>query len=257
MLKFAANLSMMFNEVPFLDRFGAARDAGFNGVEFLFPYDFPARDVGQRVRDNGLTQALFNLPPGDWDAGERGLGALPGREDEFNAGLEKALIYAEATGCKTLHAMAGIVPSGANTEQMFETFVENLTKATDLCAMPGSQLFWKRLIIKMRPATPTPCFRCSKRGQAVGRPNIGLQFDFYHVQIMDGNLIRNFDLYLNDISHIQVSSVQGRHEPDEGEINYPFIFKHIEASTYDKWIGCEYMPVGATRDGLDWLDAWR
>ena len=258
MLQFAANLSMMFNEVPFLDRFGAARDAGFNGVEFLFPYDFPARDVGQRVRDNGLTQALFNLPPGDWDAGERGLGALPGREDEFNAGLEKALIYAEATGCKTLHAMAGIVPSGASTEQMFETFVENLTKATDLCADAGVTIVLEALNNQDAPGYFLPhVFDAASVVQAVGRPNIGLQFDFYHVQIMDGNLIRNFDLYLNDISHIQVSSVQGRHEPDNGEINYPFIFKHIEASSYDKWIGCEYMPIGATRDGLAWLDSWR
>ena len=258
MLKFASNLTMMFNEVPFLDRFDAARDAGFNGVEFLFPYDFPAHDVGQRVRDNGLTQALFNLPPGDWKAGERGLGALPGREDEFKASVEKALTYAEVTGCKTLHAMAGIVVPNANTEQMFETFVENLIAAADLCADAGITIVLEALNSQDAPGYFLPHISDAARvAQAVGRPNIGLQFDFYHVQIMDGDLIRNFDLYLDDIDHIQVSSVQGRHEPNDGEINYPFIFEYINASAYDGWIGCEYMPAGATQDGLAWLDAWR
>jgi len=257
-LKFAANLTMMFNEVPFLERFDAARDAGFNGVEFLFPYDFTTRDVGQRVRDNGLTQALFNLPPGDWEAGERGLGALPGREDEFRANLEMALTYAEVTNCRTLHAMAGIVPSGANTEQMFETFVENLIAAADLCADAGITIVLEALNSRDAPGYFLPHISDAARvAQAVGRSNIRLQFDFYHVQIMDGDLIRNFDLYLDDIGHIQVSSVQGRHEPTDGEINYPFIFECINASAYDGWIGCEYMPTGATRDGLSWLDAWR
>ena len=145
MLKFAANLTMMFNEVPFLDRFDAARDAGFNGVEFLFPYDFPAHDVGQRVRDNGLTQALFNLPPGDWKAGERGLGALPGREDEFKASVEKALTYAEVTGCKTLHAMAGIVVR----------IVHPQTPAVDFVPCRGVARDWSRRAGVRRGMQPT------------------------------------------------------------------------------------------------------
>ena len=258
MLKFAANLTMMFNEVSFLERFGAASDAGFQGVEFLFPYDFPAADVGNRVHDHGLTQALFNMPPGDWSIGERGIAALPGREDEFKASVDTALTYAEATGCKTIHAMAGIVPDGVSTDQMFDTFVKNLTIAADAAIGSGITIVLEALNSQDAPGYFLPHVSDAARvAEAVGRPNIGLQFDFYHVQIMDGNLIRHFDHHLDRIGHIQISSVPARHEPDDGEINYPFIFTHIDASTYDGWIGCEYNPAGATTDGLGWLENLR
>ena len=258
MLNFAANLTMMFNEVPFLDRFKAAREANFEAVEFLFPYDHPPREIGARIRDNGLTQVLFNLPPGNWAYGERGIGALPGREDEFKASLETALAYAEATECKTLHAMAGIAPLGICREQMFDTFVENLNMACELCAQSGITIVLEALNDQDVPKYLTPRVSdVSRIINAVSHKNLGLQFDFYHVQIMDGNLVRNFDTHLHQIRHVQISSVQGRHEPDIGEINYPFIFNHIDSSSYHGWIGCEYMPKGNTIDGLGWLNHFR
>ncbi|MEK9724704.1 MAG: TIM barrel protein, partial [Rhodospirillaceae bacterium] len=178
MLNFAANLTMMFNELPFRDRFGAAKTAGFSGVEFLFPYDDPAAEIASRLDDNGLTQALFNLPPGDWAAGDRGMAALPGREDAFRASIDLALAYAEATGCKTLHVMAGIVPDGVSTEHMFETFVENLAVAADAFAAEGIAAVLEPLNSRDVPGYFLPHAADAARViKAVDRPNVGLQFD--------------------------------------------------------------------------------
>ena len=255
MLKFAANLTMMFNEVPFLERFDAAKKATFQGVEFLFPYAFTANDIGQRIDDNGLTQVLFNLPPGNWASGERGIAALPGREDEFKESLETALSYAEATGCKTLHVMAGIIPPGGSRGKMFDTLVGNLTMACESAGSAGVRIVLEPLNNQDVPGYFLPRLTDAVSViDTVGCTNLGLQFDFYHVQIMDGNLVYNFDDHLAKILHIQVSSVQGRHEPADGEINYPFIFKHIDASDYNGWLGCEYIPRTNTTDGLDWLN---
>ena len=258
MLNFAANLTMMFNEVPFLERFDAARKAAFLGVEFLFPYEFSANDIGQRIEDNGLTQVLFNLPPGNWESGERGIAALPGREDEFKESLETALTYAEATRCKTLHVMAGIIPPGGNLEEMFDTLVANLILACELARSAGVNIVLEPLNSQDVPEYFLPRVTDAVSViDTVGCTNLGLQFDFYHVQIMNGNLVYHFDDHLKHILHIQISSVQGRHEPADGEINYPFIFKHIDASRYNGWIGCEYIPKTNTTDGLVWLNKLR
>ena len=258
MLNFAANLTTMFTEVPFLERFRAARENDFTAVEFLFPYDHSPLDVGARILDNGLRQVLFNFPPGDWYSGERGIAALPGREDEFKASIETALTYAEATNCKTLHVMAGVVPPDISKEQMFDTFVKNLDMACGVCAQQDITIVIEALNNQDVPAYLLPRVSDAARLiNTVDHNNLGIQFDFYHVQIMNGNLVRNFDTYLNQIRHIQISSVQGRHEPDVGEINYPFILNHIEGSSYDGWIGCEYFPDGNTVDGLSWLHNFR
>ena len=246
---------MMFNEVPFLDRFDAARKANFQGVEFLFPYEFSANDIGQRINDHGLTQVLFNLPPGNWASGERGIAAVPGREDEFKESLETALSYAEATGCKTLHVMAGIIPLGGNRGEMFDTLVANLNMACESAGSAGVSIVLEPLNNQDVPGYFLPRLTDAVSViDTVDSTNLGLQFDFYHVQIMDGNLVCNFDYHLKHILHIQISSVQGRHEPADGEINYPFIFKYIDASLYNGWLGCEYIPRTNTTDGLDWLN---
>ena len=255
MLNFAANLTMMFNEVPFLERFKAARQASFLGVECLFPYEFSAYDIGQRLHDNDLTQVLFNLPAGNWESGERGIAALPGRKDDFKHSVELALDYAEATGCKTLHAMAGIIPRGGNREEMFDTLVINLNMACELAKSAGVSI-----VIEPLNNQDVPGYFISRVSDAaniiesVGCDNLGLQFDFYHIQIMDGNLVRHFNDHLKQVFHIQISSVPGRHEPIDGEINYSFIFKNIKASQYKGWIGCEYIPRTKTTDGLNWLN---
>ena len=256
MPKFAANLTMMFNEVPFLERFAAARNAGFAGVEMLFPYEFEASELAARLNDNGLTQALFNLPPGSWEAGERGLAALPGREDEFRAGVDLAVAYADAMECKTLHVMAGVVPAGVPWEQMFETFVDNLAYAADVFAKTGLTAVLEPLNSRDAPGYFLPHAADAARViKAVDRANVGLQFDFYHVQIMDGDLARNFKAHRDITRHIQVSGVPERHEPDIGEINYPYLFDLIDDSGYDGWVGCEYRPRADTTEGLGWLRA--
>lgn len=254
MPKFAANLTLMFTEVPMLERFAAARDAGFNGVEFLFPYEFQPADLATRLTDNGLTQALFNLPPGDWVAGERGIAALPGREDDFRASLDTALPYAEALGCKTLHVMAGIIPDGVAREAMFETFVANLALAADAFAELGITAVLEPLNSRDVPGYFQPRARdAAEVIAAVGRPNVRLQFDFYHVQIMDGDLAKNFDAFADITGHIQIAGVPERHEPDVGEVNYPYLFEKIDAAGYDGWVGCEYNPRTTTTDGLGWF----
>ena len=258
MLNFAANLTTMFNEVPFLERFNAAREANYKAVEFLFPYEHSPSELRDRIQNNGLKQVLFNLPPGDWTAGERGIGALPGREHEFRASLEIAMNYADAIECRTLHAMAGIAPPDTCEERMFDTFVENLKIACEICAQSNITIVLEPLNSQDVPKYFIPRLSDARRViNAVGCENLGLQFDFYHVQIMDGNLIRNFDTHIDQIRHIQISSVQGRQEPDIGEINYPFILNHINESSYDGWIGCEYVPRNDTIKGLGWLENFR
>jgi hydroxypyruvate isomerase len=252
MPKFAANLSMMFTEVDFLDRFAAAAGAGFTGVEYLFPYAYAADDLKQRLADNGLAQALFNMPPGDWDAGERGIAALPGREAEFRDGVERAIEYARALDCPQVHAMAGLAPGGG-TEKHLETYVENLRGAAKTCAGAGI-----RLLIEPINSRDMPGYFLDRPRQGLevlemaAVDNLYLQYDIYHAQIMEGSLAETIAANIGVIRHFQLAGVPGRHEPDVGEINYPYLFQTIDDLGYDGWIGCEYKPQGDTVAGLGW-----
>lgn len=249
MVKLAANLSMMFNEVPFLDRFAEAAACGFKAVEYLFPYDFTPEQVAEKLNAAGLQQALFNLPPGDWEKGERGLSSLPSREEEFMASLEKALTYAKALKCPRLHVMAGMRQHGANTE----TYVANLKKAAKRAAQDGVNL-----CIEPINQRDIPGFFLATTGQAVDvieavdEPNIGLQLDLYHLQISEGDLAMRTRALLDRVEHIQIAGNPDRHEPDIGEVYYPFLFDLLDELGYQGWIGCEYRPKAETKAGLSW-----
>jgi len=251
---FAANLSMMFTEVSFLERFKAASDAGFEAVEFLFPYAHPAPDVAARLKDHGLEQALFNAPPGDWDAGERGIAALPDRISEFRESIDKSLEYAHALDCKTLHVMAGLVPDPAARDDMLACYVENIRFAADRCQAEGVTVALEPLNSRDVPGYLMPTsVGVMDVIEMVGRPNVGLQFDFYHIQIMEGDLARRFEALIDDVAHVQISGVPERHEPNTGEVNYPYLFNMMDRLGYTGYVGCEYNPRAGTLDGLNWL----
>lgn len=255
MPKFAANLTMLFNEVPFLDRFDAAAKAGFTGVEYLFPYDYPVEQLVEPLRRNNLTQALHNLPAGDWAGGERGIATLPDRVDEFKAGVDKAIAYATALGCKQVNILAGI-PKNVDPAAARAVFVENLKYAA-----PKLQAAGIKLLIEMINTRDIPGFFLTSTKQAlaildeVGSDNLYLQYDLYHMQIMEGDLARTVEANLAKIAHIQLADNPGRNEPGTGEINYPFIFQFLDKIGYQGWVGCEYKPKAATTDGLGWLPA--
>jgi len=257
MPKLAANLTMMFCEQPFLQRFAAARANGFKGVEYHFPYDWPENIIATKLEENGLEQVLFNLPPGDWDAGERGLAALPGREQDFKSELERALDYAAALGCTRLHALAGIIQDENDRENMEDVFVENLRLASQRCADAGVSL-----MIEPINTIDMPGYFLNTSKQAlviinrVGVDNLFLQFDIYHQQIMEGNLTRSLSKLMPRIGHIQIASVPDRHEPDTGEVNDRQILNHLDETGYRGWVGCEYLPKGNTEQGLGWAAPW-
>lgn len=258
MPRLAANLSLMFNEVDFLDRFERAAKAGFAGVEYLFPYDFPAEDIAQRLNDNGLSQALFNLPPGDFTAGERGLAAMAGRQDEFKAALEKAVNYAEVVKCPTLHCMAGLVPDPKRRATAMEVYLENLTWACEQVANTDLTLVIEPINNRNIPGYFINYqYEGRQVIEHVGKPNLRLQLDLYHCQIMEGDLAVHVRDYADITSHIQIAGVPERHEPDVGEINYPYLFDVIDESGYTGWIGCEYNPAGNTEAGLEWFAPYR
>ncbi|MEZ5645544.1 MAG: hydroxypyruvate isomerase family protein [Burkholderiaceae bacterium] len=254
MPRFAANLTMMYNEVPFLDRFAAAARDGFDAVEYLFPYDHTPADMATRLKDNGLTQALFNLPPGDWAAGERGLACLPGREAEFAAGLEQALPYIEATGCRRVHAMAGLAPAGTDSQALDATYVRNLRLAAARLAPLGVTL-----LIEPINNRDMPGYHLNYQQHAhdvvaaVGADNLKVQMDFYHCQIMEGDLSKRLQHHFAGVGHIQIAGVPDRHEPDEGEINHPYLFDLLDRLGYNGFVGCEYRPRAGTSEGLGWL----
>ncbi len=254
MPKFAANLSMMFTEVPFPERFAAAAKAGFKAVEFLFPYDYAVADVTAWLKDNGLKNALFNMPPGNWVAGERGMASIPGREDEFMAGVDRALEYALALGTPTIHAMAGLIPPDADREAYRVTYVDNLGLAAKKLAAHGLTLVIEPINTRDMPGY---FLNTQAEGHAireeVGAPNLKVQMDFYHAQIMEGDLTKTFQKYLPHIGHIQIASVPDRHEPDEGELNFPHLYRLLDDSGYAGYVGCEYRPRGKTEDGLGWF----
>lgn len=256
MAKFAANLTMLFTELPFLDRFAAARKAGFEAVEYLFPYDFEVSDLVSRLKDNGLTQALHNLPAGNWAGGERGIASLAGREDEFRAGVDKAITYATALGCKQLNCLVGIPPAGHDPKAVDATVTENLRFASEKLAKEGIAL-----LVEAVNTRDIPGFYLNKTAQVRrliedGKlTNTFIQYDFYHMQIMEGDLARGVEANLDLIRHIQLADNPGRNEPGTGEINYDFLFRHLDRIGYTGWIGCEYKPAGKTEDGLGWLQA--
>lgn len=253
MPKFAANLTMLFNEVPFLDRFDEAAKAGFKGVEYLFPYDFEPGELVERLRRNNLTQVLHNLPAGNWGAGERGIAVLPDRQDEFREGVDKAITYATALGCKQVNILAGIAKD-VDPKDAHRVFVENLKYAAPKLKAAGI-----KLLIEMINTRDIPGFFLTSTKQAldildeVGSDNLYLQYDIYHMQIMEGDLARTMEANLAKIAHIQLADNPGRNEPGTGEINYPFLFGFLDKIGYQGWIGAEYKPAGKTTDGLSWL----
>lgn len=253
MPQFAANISLMYTEVPFLDRFAAAAADGFRGVEFLFPYEFAAQDVAEHLREHGLTQALFNLPPGDWTANERGMACQPGRVEEFRQCVLVAQAYARVIGCRSLHALAGKVPQGVSAEDARETYVSNLRWAAQTLAADGITL-----LIEPINGRDMPGYFLQRQQQAhdvvaqVGEPNLKVQMDFYHCQIMEGDLIRNLERHVASVGHVQIAGVPDRHEPDWGEIAYPQIFDRLDALGYAGCVGCEYRPRMGTSAGLGW-----
>jgi hydroxypyruvate isomerase len=256
MPQFAANLTMLFNEVPFLDRFEHAARAGFDAVEFLFPYAYPAQEIKQRLDANGLRLVLHNLPAGDWDAGERGIGCLPERADEFRDGVLRAIEYAGALGVKQLNCLAGKAPAGADEALLRKTFVANLRHAAGALKKAGI-----RLLIEPINTHDIPGFYLSRSAQAlsiideVDSDNLFLQYDIYHAQRMEGELAATLEKHLARIAHVQLADNPGRHEPGTGEINYPFLFAHLDRIGYRGHVGCEYKPATTTEAGLGWLKA--
>lgn len=257
MAQFAANLTMLFTEVPFLERFEKAHNAGFKAVEFLFPYAFEGHVLSQKLEQYGLEQALFNMPPGNWDAGERGFAAIPGREHEFKESVDIALTYAKALNCKKVHAMSGLIDERFSYEKHVNTFIQNIRYAADAFAKHGIELMIEPLNNRDVPnyfvANQRVAVELIKQ---VDRPNVKLQLDLYHAQIMDGDLthlIQDLALYTG---HIQIASIPERHEPSEGEVNYPYLFNILDKSGYKGWIGCEYNPKNKTEDGLAWVQPY-
>lgn len=254
MPRLAANLSLMFNEVPFLERFARARACGFDGVEFLFPYDDPAADIAEALQAQQLTQALFNMPPGDASKGERGMAALPGREEEFRDSVELALKYARALDCERIHCMAGVIPDDVDRAQAEAVYFDNLTFAAQQLAKEG-----RTLLIEALNPRDAPGYFLSRQDHArdivqrLGLANLKVQFDMYHCQIVHGDLIRWTEALLPVIGHVQIADVPERHEPGSGEINFSNVLARLDSFGYQGWVGCEYRPQGNTEQGLGWM----
>ncbi len=258
MPRLAANLSMMFNEVDFMERFGAAAAAGFKGVEYLFPYDFPADQIGEQLDKHGLQQVLFDFPAGDFNGGERGIAIQPDRRAEFQDGVGQALEYAKTLNCERLTVLAGLAPQGTSIDELNETLVDNLKFAATEAASSGVNVLLEPL-----NTIDAPGFFVFRTDHALslidaaGAPsNLRLQYDVYHMQIMEGDLVRTVDANLDRIGHFQIADNPGRNEPGTGEINYPNVLRHIDQTTYDGWVGCEYKPAGDTVTGLSWASEY-
>lgn len=255
MPRFAANLSTLFTEVPFLERFAAAKQAGFSAVECQFPYEAAIDEIARVLETNDLELVLHNLPPGDWDAGDRGIAIFAGRRDEFRSGVQTAIEYATALGCEQINCLSGIAPAGQDAALLRRTFVENLKFAADELANAGI-----RLLIEPINAFDAPGFFLDNVEMAnaitdeVASPNLFIQYDLYHRQRSGGELIGTYLKYKDRFSHIQIADTPGRHEPGTGEINYPNIFNGLDEAGYDGWIGCEYFPEAGTVEGLGWID---
>jgi hydroxypyruvate isomerase len=255
MPRFAANLSMMFTEVPFLDRFDAAAKAGFTSVEFLFPYEHPADAIGERLRRNGLTQALFNLPPGDWAAGEKGFASLPDRFDDLKKSLDTALPYAKATGVKRVHLMAGLADRG--DAKAVAAFRKSVAHATAFFAPHGLDVVIEPINSRNVPGYFLNDFMFARDLiNELKIPNLKLQFDIYHCQIIHGDVTMHLREMMPIIGHTQIASIPSRNEPDGEELNYPFVFAELDRLGYSGFVGCEYNPRGNTTDGLGWFKSY-
>jgi hydroxypyruvate isomerase len=269
MPRFAANLSMLYPELDFLDRFEAAARDGFKAVEYLFPYAWPAGEIAARLKAHGLQQVLFNAPPGKWDAGERGLACLPGREREFREGVTQALVYAKALGCPRVHVMAGLVPAGTERVSLRPAYVNNLRWAAGEAAREGVDV-----LIEPINTRDIPGFFLNRQDHAheliaeIGAANLKVQMDLYHCQIVEGDVAMKIRQYLptGRVGHFQLAGVPQRHEPDLGELNYAYLFEVIDEVAqqcgWSGWIGCEYKPrlgakPGGTSEGLGWFQRWR
>jgi hydroxypyruvate isomerase len=254
MPRFAANLSFLFTELQFLDRFKAARNAGFDAVEFMFPYSYEKQQLAEVLKVNNLELVLHNLPAGNWEAGERGIACHPNRRKDFQEGVQRAVDYAKALGCRKINCLAGIRPPGIEVAEARETLINNLASAAQILSGAGIQL-----LLEPVNTVDTPGFFVSTSAfgleliNAADPAKIGLQFDVYHAQIMEGDLARTIESNLKQIFHIQIAENPGRHEPGTGEINYPFLFAFLDRIGYQGWIGCEYKPSGDTLSSLGWL----
>jgi hydroxypyruvate isomerase len=257
MPKFAANLTMMYNEYPFLDRFAAARKDGFSGVEFLFPYEFNSAEIRARLDGNELSQILFNCPPGDWNAGERGIASIPGREDEFKHSIEQALNYARTLGNKHLHVMAGLIRADHDRAQYHDVYLKNLAYAAE-----QAKPFGITILIEPINTRDMPGYYLNRQDEAhaickqVGASNLQVQLDLYHCQITEGDLAMTIKRDIAGIGHMQIAGVPERHEPDIGEVNYSYLFSLIDELGYSGWIGCEYRPRAGTSEGLKWFKSY-
>jgi hydroxypyruvate isomerase len=253
MPRLSANLSFLFNEVPFLERFGEAARAGFRAVEFAFAYDVPESAIAARLAQHSLECVLINAPPGDFAVGERGIAALPGREDEFVDSFAIALRYANALSCPRIHVMAGVIPHGVDRVNARATFVGNLGKACEAAGPRGVAV----MVEALNPRdVPNYLFSTVSEAhairEAVGAPNLKVQMDFYHTQVGEGDLAVKLERFLPHIGHIQIAGTPGRHEPDVGEVNYAWLLRRLDALGYDGWVGCEYRPLTTTVAGLGW-----
>ena len=254
MPKFCANLTMLFTEVPFEDRFSEAKEAGFKFVEYLFPYDYEASDLVNRLESNGLTQVLFNLPAGDWGGGDRGIAGNPNRVDEFREGVDEALKYAEALGVERLNCLVGTEKEGVSLTEQWKTMVENIAYAADKLAAAG-----RTLVLEPINTYDMPGFLLNTTQDAlkivdeVKAKNLKIQYDVYHMQKMEGNLVATIESYLNHIGHIQIADNPGRHQPGTGEINYPFVLNALDRLGYEGYVGLEYIPDPDTKTSLSWV----
>jgi len=256
MPKFAANLSMMYQEHAFLDRFAAAARDGFEAVEYLFPYESAAKDIGARLRDHGLEQVLFNAPPGDFAGSERGTASVAGRAEEFRRGIDHALEYAAALGCPRVHVMAGLVVSEASRDAQRARYRESLAWAAERAASAGVDV-----LIEPINTRDIPGYLLNRQDDAhaivaaIGAPNLKVQMDLYHCQIVEGDVAMKLREHLpgGRVGHLQIAGVPERHEPDAGELNYEYLFDVVDALGYTGWIGCEYRPAAATEAGLGWI----
>jgi 2-dehydrotetronate isomerase len=259
MPRFAANLTTMYGEYSFLDRFAAAARDGFAAVEFMFPYEYPATKLATLLKDNSLQQVLFNAPAGDWKAGDRGTAVVPGRETEFHDGFLKAIEYAQTLLCPRVHAMAGLCPAGCDRERAWATYLANLTWAAGEAQKVGIDVIIEPIANRNMPGY---FLNLQAEGHAIaektGCPNVKVMMDLFHCQVAEGDLATKIKKYLADpkttrVGHMQLAGVPERHEPDTGEVRYEYLFELIDSLGYEGWIGCEYIPKAGTSEGLEWF----
>lgn len=257
MPRFAANLSMMYNEVPFIERFGACAADGFEAVEFLFPYAHPAQELRDQLERHGLQQVLFNAPPGNFENGERGIASLPGREAEFREGIDRAIEYAKVLGCPRVHVMAGLLRSEGERVAQREIYLERVAWAARRLGEHGLMTLIEPINTRDIPGylinTQADGHAIAER---IGASNLKVQMDLYHCQVVEGDLASKIRRYLDGVGHIQIAGVPQRHEPDLGEVNFPYLFSLLDELGYAGWIGCEYKPRAGTSAGLGWVKPW-